>query len=81
LTVRNLKDDVVNAPKTRARRKRRALEAEVRELLCDVATDRTPESLRDLADRIAALTPDVPQTDSTELVRAGCERRGRCRID
>jgi len=26
-------------------------------------------SLRDLADRIAALTPNVPQTDSTELVR------------
>jgi hypothetical protein len=25
--------------------------------------------MRDLADRIAALTPKVPQTDSTELVR------------
>ena len=28
------------------------------------------EQLRELADRIAALTPDVPRTDSTELVRA-----------
>jgi hypothetical protein len=26
-------------------------------------------SLRDLADRIPALTPKVPQTDSTDLVR------------
>jgi hypothetical protein len=60
----------VNASKARARRKRRALEAELRELLCDVATGGTPGSLRDLADRIAALTPDVPQTDSTELIRA-----------
>jgi plasmid stability protein len=73
LTIRNLKDDVVNAPKARARRPRRPLEDEVRELLCDVATGGTPEFLRDLADRIAALTPDVPQTDSTELVRAGRE--------
>jgi plasmid stability protein len=69
LTSRNPKDDVVNAPKARASRHRRSLEAEVRELLCDVATGGAPESLRDLADRIAALTPDVPQTDSTELVR------------
>ena len=30
--------------------------------------------LRDLADRIAALTPRVPQTDSTELVRDHRER-------
>jgi plasmid stability protein len=62
LTIRNRKDDVVNAPKARTRPKRRVLEAEVRELLCDVATGGTPESLRDLADRFAALTPDVPQT-------------------
>jgi predicted nucleic acid-binding protein len=35
-----------------------------------VVTGATPESLPDLADRIAALTPDVRQTDSTGLVRA-----------
>jgi hypothetical protein len=73
LTIGNRKDDVVNAPKARTERKRRALEAEVRELLCDVATGGDPGSLRDPAGRIAALTPDVPQTDSTELVRAGRE--------
>jgi hypothetical protein len=44
------------------------------ELLRDVAVGGSPESLRDLTERIAALTPDVWQTDSTELVRAD---RGR----
>lgn len=70
LTVRNLDDDIVTALKERARRHHRSLEAEVRELLRDVAVGGSPGSLRDLADRIAALTPDVPQTDSAELVRA-----------
>jgi plasmid stability protein len=74
LTIRNLEDDVVDALKARARRNHRSLEAEVRELLRAVATGDSPMSLRDLADRIAALTPDVRQTDSTELVRAD---RGR----
>jgi hypothetical protein len=31
-------------------------------------------SLRELADRIAGLTPKAPQTDSTELVRADRDR-------
>ncbi len=74
LTIRNLEDDVVDALKARARRNSRSLEAEVREVLRDVATGGSPESLRDLADRIAALTPDVRQTDSTELVRADRDR-------
>jgi plasmid stability protein len=70
LTVRNLEDEVVTALKERARRHHRSLEAEVRELLRDAAVGGASASLRELADRIAALTPDVPQTDSTELVRA-----------
>jgi plasmid stability protein len=74
LTIRNLEDDVVDALKARARRNSRSLEAEVRELLRDIAVGGSPESLRDLADRIAGLTPEVAQTDSTELVRAD---RGR----
>ena len=69
LTIRNLEDEVVGALKARARRNSRSLEAEVRELLRDVACSGSTETLRDLADRIAALTPDVPQTDITELVR------------
>jgi hypothetical protein len=38
--------------------------------LRDIAADASPEALRDLVDRIAALTPDVGQTGSTDLVRA-----------
>jgi plasmid stability protein len=60
--------------KARARRNSRSLEADVREVLRDVATGGSPEFLRDLADRIAALTSDVRQTDSTELVRADRDR-------
>jgi plasmid stability protein len=74
LTIRNLEAEVVGALKARAKRNHRSLEAEVRELLRDAATGGSPESLRDLADRIAALTPDVRQTDSTELVRADRSR-------
>ena len=70
LTVRNLEDEVVAALKERAKRNHRSLDAEVRELLRAAATGDSPASLRELADRIAALTPEVPQTDSTELIRA-----------
>lgn len=69
LTIRNLDLDVVTALKARATRNRRSLEAEVRLLLRDAVDGGGRTSLRELADRIAALTPDVPQTDSTELVR------------
>lgn len=69
LTVRNVDDDVVAALKARAKRNKRSLEAEVRMLLRDAVDRGSRTSLRDLADRIAALTPKVPQTDSTELVR------------
>lgn len=74
LTIRNVESDIVTALKKRARRNDRSLEAEVRQILRNAAVGGSPESLRDLADRIAALTPDVRQTDSTELVRAD---RGR----
>jgi antitoxin FitA len=69
LTIRNLEDEVVVALKARAKRNGRSLEAEVRELLRDAACSGSAETLRDLADRIAALTPDVPQTDIADLVR------------
>jgi plasmid stability protein len=69
LTVRNIDEDVVAALKARAKRNKRSLEAEVRMLLRDVVDPGSRTSLRDLIDRIAALTPNVPQTDSTDLVR------------
>ena len=74
LTVRSLEDDVVDALKARAGRNGRSLEAEIRELLRGAAAGSSPEALRGLAERIAALTPEVPQTDSTELVRGDCAR-------
>jgi plasmid stability protein len=73
LTIHDLEDEVWGALKARAKRKSRSLKAEVRPRPRGAAND-SPASLRGLADRIAALTPDVPQTDSTELVRAS---RGR----
>ena len=73
LTIRNLEEEVVAALKARAKRNHRSLEAEVRAVLHDVAAG-SPQSLRDLADRIAALTPEVPQADSTELIRSERDR-------
>jgi antitoxin FitA len=69
LTVRNVEDDVVAALKARAKRNNRSLEAEVRALLRDAVDRGSRTSLRELADQIAALTPKVPQTDSTEMIR------------
>ena len=69
LTVRNVDDEVVAALKAQAKRNKRSLEAEVRVVLRDAVEPGSRISLRELADRIAALTPKVPQTDSTELVR------------
>jgi len=54
---------------TRNTRNKRPLEEEVRVLLREAVDPRSRNSLRELADRIGALTPKVPQTDSTELVR------------
>jgi plasmid stability protein len=69
LTIRKLEDEVVAALKARARRHRRSLEAEVRAALRDLVTPGSAPSLREFSDRIAALTPEVPQSDSTELIR------------
>ncbi len=69
LTIRNLDDEVVAKLKARAKAHHRSLEAELREIL--TRTARAPISLnrRAIAEQIAAMTPDVPQTDSVELLR------------
>lgn len=74
LTVRNLDDDVIDRLKARARRNNRSLEAEIRLVLQRAATGGAEVDLRALAERIAAMTPDVPQTDSTELIREDRDR-------
>jgi antitoxin FitA len=66
--VRNLPDDVVARLKTRAARARHSLEQELRLILIEAARMGRDEVLADM-DRIRAMTPEVPQTDSAELIR------------
>jgi plasmid stability protein len=66
--VRNLPDDVVARLKARAARARHSLEEELRLILIDAARAGREELLADM-DRIRAMTPNVPQTDSAELIR------------
>jgi len=77
LTIRNLDDDVVDQLKKQAKDHNRSLEAEVRQILTEKATPRPWRGAELLAeaDRIAAMTPkDVPQTDSTLLIREDRDR-------
>ena len=74
LTIRNVSDEVVERLKYKAKQNGRSLEAELRELLKQAASRKTPEELLAIADRIAAMTPDVPQTDSAELIREDRDR-------
>ncbi len=74
LTIRNLNDSVVDKLKQRSKTNHRSLEAEVRALLEEAAK---PDyiTLRDLAERLAALSPRSPHgTDSVELLREDRDR-------
>lgn len=66
--VRNLPDDVVARLKARAARARHSLEQELRVILIEAARSGRDEVLADM-DRIRAMTPTVPQSDSAELIR------------
>ena len=74
MTIRNLYGEIVERLKYKAKQNGRSLEAEVRELLKQAADRKTTEELLAIADRIAAMTPDVPQTDSAELIREDRDR-------
>ena len=69
LTIRNLDDEVVAKLKAQAKAHHRSLEAELRALLSEAAARPSREEFLKAADRIAAMTPDVPQTDSTKIIR------------
>ncbi len=69
LTIRNLDDEVVAKLKARAKAHHRSLEAELRALLSEAAARPSREDFLKAADRIAAMTPDVKQTDSTKIIR------------
>lgn len=75
LTIRNLGDSVIDSLKEQAKANHRSLEAEVRYIL----THRVDRSARIAQFRertldIARTTPDVPQTDSVDLLRDDRER-------
>ena len=75
LTIRNLDEDVARALKESAKNHNRSLEAELRQILTDhVHRPSRGAELRALAERIAAMTPNVPQTDSVELLREDRDR-------
>ena len=74
VTIRNLEDEVVARLKDRAKANKRSLEAELREILTRSAGAMTRKELIAFAKRIAAQTPDVPQTDSTQLIREDRDR-------
>ncbi len=69
LTIRNLDDAVVAKLKAQAKAHHRSLEAELRALLSEAAARPSREEFLKTADRIAAMTPDVKQTDSTKIIR------------
>ena len=69
LTIRNVENETVEALKRRAKTHRRSLEDELRQILADAVRPAASVDLRLLAERIAAITPDVHQTDSVDLLR------------
>jgi len=68
VTIRNLDDEVMTRLKARAKANSRSLEAELRVILSESARTFQAAELRARAERIAAMTPDAPQTDSVELL-------------
>ena len=77
LTIHDLDEDVLKGLEDLARKHGHSLEEEVRQILTD-AVQRYSRSrrkeLRARAERIAAMTPDVPQTDSALLIREDRDR-------
>ena len=75
VTIRNLDDSIVEELKQQAKSHNRSLEAELREILSGaVQMRKRRREFRARADRIAAMRPDVPQTDSTLLIREDRDR-------
>ena len=75
LTIRNLNDNVIETLRAEAKSNHRSLEAEVRYVLTQRADRRVRTAdFRERTLRIARTTPDVPQTDSVELLREDRDR-------
>ena len=75
VTVRNIEDDVIAALKAQAKANHRSLEGEIRHVLAQQAgRGSLLEDFRERTERLRALTTDVPQTDSTILLREDRDR-------
>jgi len=74
--VRNLDDRVIARLKERAQAHGRSLEGELREIISEAARPRRPELLAEL-DRIRAMTPPGPPTDTTKIIREARDRGWR----
>ena len=74
LTIRNLDDEVVAKLKAQAKSHNRSLEGELRRILEQAARRPSAADFLALAEKISAMTPDVPQTDSTILIREDRDR-------
>ncbi|HEX6143549.1 MAG TPA: ribbon-helix-helix protein, CopG family [Geminicoccaceae bacterium] len=71
--VRNLDDQVVERLRQRAKAEGKSLEQALRDLLTEAARPDREEILAEM-DRIRAMTPAAPQTDSAELIREDRDR-------
>ncbi|MBM3482024.1 MAG: hypothetical protein FJX66_01845 [Alphaproteobacteria bacterium] len=75
ITIRNLDDTVIEKLKAQAKEHERSLEAEVRAILTETSGRWSREHFIKRVQEIAAMTPDVPQSDSTQLIREERDRR------
>lgn len=75
VTIRDLDDRIVKKLKAQAKANNRSLESELRALLAnEVKKEEQMRAFRAKARRIAAMTPNVPQTDSALLIREDRDR-------
>ncbi|MGO4870556.1 MAG: FitA-like ribbon-helix-helix domain-containing protein [Roseiarcus sp.] len=71
--IRNLRDDVLEAHRARAKAHGRSLEQELR-VLIEKSAPYTPEERLAVVERFERLTPPGPRTDPVELIREDRER-------
>lgn len=71
--IRNLRDDVLEAHRSRAKARGRSLEQELRELI-EKSAPYTPEERVAVVERFERLTPPGPRTDPVALIREDRDR-------
>jgi plasmid stability protein len=70
ITIRNLDPQLVERIKLQAKANHRSLQAELHNILNrGISIGSSKDEFLGKADSIAAMTPEVPQTDSAELLR------------